>query len=157
MRITGHQPDCLPYTGFFARMLEADEFLVVEHVQFEKKSWQSRNRIAGPYGVVLLSVPVRTKGRFHQACSQVEVAEPRGRWRDKHWQSMLGCYGSAPHFARHGPFFEALYQQTWDRLVDVNLAIIRYLAACFAIETPLLLSSPMQLTGRKTELLAQMC
>lgn len=157
MRLAGHQPDHLPYPGFFARMLEVDEFLIVDHVQFEKKSWQSRNRIAGAQGQTLLSVPVRTGGRFHQSCSQVETASPEGRWRTKHWRSLLACYRSAPHFSQHAPYFEALYTRRWDRLVDLNMAIIHYLRRCFAIETPMARTSSMNLTARKTALLAEMC
>ncbi|WP_158678618.1 WbqC family protein [Streptomyces sulphureus] len=157
MRLAGHQPDYLPYPGFFARMLEVDAFLLVDHVQFEKKSFQSRNRIAGPHGQTLLSVPVRARGRFHQACAEVETADPEGRWRTKHWRSLVACYRSAPHFARHAAFFESLYARRWELLVDLNLAVIRYLRRCFAIETPLSRSGPLGLTGRKTALLTEMC
>jgi hypothetical protein len=157
MRIAGHQPDHLPYLGFFARMLMVDEFILVDHVQYEKKSWQSRNRILGGHGPVLLSVPVNTHGRRHQAIDAVAIADPAGRWRTKHWRSMVQCYRRAPFFAAHAPFFEAVYQQTWTRLVDLNLTLIDYLRRCFAIDVPMRRSRTMGLTAAKTGLLVQMC
>ncbi|MEU1762956.1 WbqC family protein [Micromonospora sp. NPDC005652] len=157
MRLGGHQPDYLPYGGFFARMLMVDTFVIVDHVQFEKKSFQSRNRVAGPAGETLLSVPVRTHGRFTQAIVDVEISEPNGRWRTKHWRTLQQCYRSSPGFTRHAPYFEQLYRTPWHRLVDLNLAIIDYLCRCFGITTPRVRSGGLGLTGRGTTMLVQMC
>jgi hypothetical protein len=157
MRVGGHQPDYLPYGGFFARMLMVDAFVIVDHVQFEKKSFQSRNRVAGGGGVTLLSVPVRTHGRFTQPIADVEISEPDGRWRTKHWRTMQQCYRGSAGFARHAPFFEELYRASWQRLVDLNLAVIEYLCRCFGIATRRLRSAGLGLTERGTGMLVQMC
>ncbi len=157
MRIAGHQPDYLPYTGFFARMLMVDTFVLVDHVQFEKKSFQSRNRVAGNSGPVLLSVPVRSRGRFTQSIMDVEIAEPAGRWRTAHWRTLEHCYGKAKAFELHAPFFERLYQCGWKRLSDLNITIIEYLCCCFSIATPRRRSSVLGLTSRKTALIVDLC
>jgi hypothetical protein len=161
MRVAGHQPDYLPYGGFFARMLMVDRFVLVDHVQFEKKSFQSRNRVAGAAGLTLLSVPVRTAGRFAQSIADVEVAEPEGRWRIRHWRTIEQCYRGTPGYARHAPFFEELYRRSWLRLVDLNLTVIEYLCRCFEITTPRLRSSTLRLAvlpgAGKSDLLLQLC
>jgi hypothetical protein len=154
LRTAGHQPDYLPYGGFFARMLMVDAFVLVDHVQFEKKSFQSRNRIAGD---VQLSVPVRTHGRFTQPIAAVEIAEPEGRWRTRHWRSLQQCYAKAGAFSRHEPFFADLYSRAWTRLVDLNLVIIEYLCRCFGIDTPLVRSSALAVGRPGTELLVELC
>lgn len=157
MRLAAHQPDYLPYGGFFARMLMVDAFVLVDHVQFEKKSFQSRNRVAGNGGVVLLSVPVRSRGRFTQSILDVEIAEPGGRWRMAHWRTLQQCYGRAECFQQHASFFEWLYQSSWTRLVDLNLAIIEYLCKCFGITTPRYRSSELAVSAGGTGLLAELC
>jgi len=157
VRIAGHQPDYLPYGGFFARMLMVDAFVLVDHVQFEKKSFQSRNRVAGGGPPILLSVPVRTSGRLNQSIADVRVADPEGRWRRAHWRTLAQSYRRTPGFARHGPFFEDLYGRPWHRLLDLNLAIIEYLCRCFGITTPRHRSSGLRLAARRTGLLVQMC
>lgn len=157
MRVAGHQPDYLPYVGFFARMLMVDRFVIVDHVQFEKKSFQSRNRVAGSAAPTLLSVPVRTAGRFTQSIADTEVAEPEGRWRVRHWRTLQQCYRDTPGYARHAHFFEELYQRSWRHLVDLNLAVIEYLCRCFDVRTPRLRSSALQLTAAKSALLVQLC
>ncbi|MEU4792150.1 WbqC family protein [Micromonospora tulbaghiae] len=157
MRLAGHQPDYLPYGGFFARMLMVDRFVLVDHVQYEKKSFQSRNRVAGSGMVALLSVPVRTSGRFAQPITTVEISEPDGRWRMKHWRTLQQCYRGSPGFARHAPFFDDLYHRSWSCLVDLNLSVIEYLRHCFAIPTAVHRSSGLGLSERRTTLLVELC
>ncbi|MDJ0875044.1 MAG: WbqC family protein, partial [Desulfobacterales bacterium] len=47
-----HQPDFMPYPGFFHRLLNADMFVVLDHVQFlrNSKSWHHRDLIKSPQG-----------------------------------------------------------------------------------------------------------
>ena len=59
MTITAiHQPEYLPWLGFFKKMMNSKLFILLDDVQFEKKSWQSRNRIRTVNGTTFLSVPV---------------------------------------------------------------------------------------------------
>lgn len=155
--LAGHQPDHLPYLGFFARMLEVDEFVLVDDVQFERKSWQSRNRIRGRGKPILLSVPVATKGRFAQRIDEVEIAAHQPRWAEKHWRSLVHCYGRSPYFAEHHAFFHDTYRRRWTRLVDLNLHLIEYLCAAFELPWPRPRTSELGLRGRKTELLVGLC
>ena len=48
------QPTYLPYLGYFDLIAQADVFVFLDDVQFERKSWQQRNRIGGPNGSRLL-------------------------------------------------------------------------------------------------------
>ena len=41
------QPTFLPYVGFFALMDYVDEFVFLDNVQFDKRSWQQRNYLKG--------------------------------------------------------------------------------------------------------------
>ena len=48
MLLTGHQPNYLPYLGFFEKLVRADFFLVVDNVQFVKRGpfgWIHRNKV----------------------------------------------------------------------------------------------------------------
>jgi hypothetical protein len=51
------QPTYLPYLGYFHLIAEADVFIFLDDVQFARRSWQSRNRILGAGGEVMLSGP----------------------------------------------------------------------------------------------------
>ena len=45
MILVGHQPEYLPYIGFFNKIIHADKFVLVDNIQFNKISWQNRNKI----------------------------------------------------------------------------------------------------------------
>ena len=46
MILAGDQPDYLPYIGFFHKMSNCDSYMIVDHVQYSKKSFQNRNQIS---------------------------------------------------------------------------------------------------------------
>ena len=62
MLLTAHQPNYLPYPGFFQKIAAADEFLVVDTTQFVKRGpfgWIHRNKIRTPNGPIWLTLPVK--------------------------------------------------------------------------------------------------
>ncbi len=161
MILTGHQPNYLPYLGFFHKIASADAFVIVDTVQFVKRGpfgWVHRNRIRTPNapGWMWLSVPVLTSGRFTQPILEARI-DPHPPWRRKHWRSLQLSYARAPHFAEHAPFFEALYAKEWERLSDLNEAVIRYLAGAFGLQVPIHRASDLQPEGQATALILDLC
>ncbi|KAF0135222.1 MAG: hypothetical protein FD145_48 [Candidatus Saganbacteria bacterium] len=156
MLIAGHQPEYLPYIGFFIKMMLCDEFVIVDHVQFNKKTWQNRNRIQTAQGELLLTVPVLSKEHFHQAINEVRINNNEN-WQRKNWQSIMLNYKKAPFFDIYKGFFEDLYSKNWEMLAELNEAIIRYIAGQLKIEKKVLKSSELGITGQKTDLLIDLC
>ncbi len=162
MILTGHQPNYLPYLGFFHKIAKADAFVLVDTVQFVKRGpfgWIHRNRIrsSGPEGWMWLSVPVLTSGKFDQSIQEARI-DDRSAWRRKHWRSLQLAYGRYPHFAEHAPFFEALYAREWERLSLLSEEIIRYLMKAFGLSTPFHRASDLAgLQGRAGDLILDLC
>lgn len=157
MRVAGiMQPTYLPWMGYFELMDQSDVFVLLDDVQFNRKSWQQRNRIKGPNGEVLLTVPVITSGRDRQRIDQVEV-DARQPWAEKHRRSIELAYGRCPHFDRYFPAFESLYAREWRRLLDLNRAFITALRDLLGIPTPLTLSSDLGTTGQGNAHIVEIC
>ena len=57
-RIAIMQPTYLPWCGYFGLLDYVDQFVFLDNVQYSHRSWQQRNRIKGPSGEILLTVPV---------------------------------------------------------------------------------------------------
>ena len=57
-----HQPDFLPYLGFFHRLLKSDMYVILDNVQFlnGSKRWHNRDKIKTPQGVRWLTVSVKS-------------------------------------------------------------------------------------------------
>ena len=147
MIVTIHQPEHLPWLGFFDKMRQCDVLVLLDTVQFARRDFQNRNRIKGSDGAVWLTVPVASRGKYDQAIEDVEIVNDYD-WRRKCWNAMQHSYGKALHFAEHRPFFEALYEREWTRLVDLNVAIIRHLAEQLGIGTSLVTSSELGIRER---------
>jgi len=156
MILSGHQPEYLPYPGFFYKMLKADKFILVDHVQFEKKNFQNRNKIQIRDGSIWLTVPVITKGKRFQKINEVEINNELP-WAENHWKAIMLSYKNTPFFEEHADFFEQLYKKKWVKLVDLNLEIIKYIAEQLEIKKELLLSSDFDFKKNKDELLVEMC
>lgn len=159
MILVGHQPEYLPYIGFFAKAARADKFIFVDHIQFLKKSFQNRNKVRvapGSEGWAWLTVPIITASKRFQKINEVEI-DNSTRWNEKHWKTILLNYKNTPFFSVYKDFFEDLYAKKWIRLVDLNEEIIRFLFKAFGINIPVFSSSEYNFKGAKTDLLIEMC
>jgi hypothetical protein len=153
MRIAIHQPQFLPWLGYLDKIDRAGLFVVLDSVQFKKNEWQNRNRIRTAAGWQWVTVPVLHD--FGQRIQDVRI-DQKTDWRAKHLRALDIHYARAPHRAALDGL-RAIYGQPWERLADLNLAVIRWLLDGFGITTPLRLSSEMQLPEEPTERLIAIC
>ena len=56
-----HQPDFMPYLGFFDRLLKADVYVVFDNVQYVRgcRSWTARDKIKTLSGEKWLSIGIK--------------------------------------------------------------------------------------------------
>jgi WbqC-like protein len=161
MILTGHQPNYLPYPGFFEKVMRADLFLLVDTVQFVKRGpfgWIHRNRILGPAptGWSWLTVPVLTHDRYHQSIHEARI-DNRLPWRRKHWRTIEERYRHSPGFPDYAPALSAIYERSWDSLGELNEALIREFLGFLDIRTPVKRLSDLSSGGKATELIINFC
>lgn len=151
-----HQPECLPWLGFVDKVRQADLFVLLDCVQFEKSYFQNRNRIRTATGPEWLTVPVLTKGRSAQAIKDVRInrAEP---WERRHRRALELHYAGAPFYDRFAGGLAALYEQKWERLADFNEAVIRWIIAAFGLDRPFARASTLGVAGKRSALLRDIC
>ncbi len=109
-----HQPNYLPWLGYFAKMARADVFVFLDDVQFSKQSYINRVQILGNDGARWLTIPVRVS--LGQAINEVRPA--KADWVRAHLDTLRGFYKTAPSFKSVWPDINALY----GRLSDDDLA-----------------------------------
>jgi len=158
MIVTIHQPEHLPWLGFFDKIRQADLFVMLDHVQYRRRYFQNRNRLRGSEGVVWVTVPVKVKGKYDQPINDVRIDnEGSPRWREKCRHSVEHCYRRAAYYSDHSAFFESLYMKDWARLVDLNETIIRYLLSALGIHVEIVKSSVLPVSSEKGELMLEIC
>lgn len=157
MIISANQPYFAPFPGFFYKALLSDVLIILDEVQFPHgTTWISRNRFKNDQGALWLTIPVRKKGLGDQQINRVRICYER-RWPRKHLESLKSAYGNAPYLGDHLGFIEALLAARFEKLTDLNLAVISYLMNCLQIQTRLVLLSELGVKARGTQLLIEIC
>ena len=154
MIIAIHQPQYLPYAGFFDKIDKADIFVLLDDVQFKKNEWQNRNRIPNSQGWQWLTVPVKYK--FGQKICEIEINN-QTNWMNKHYQALLTNYNQSPVFKEFQSFFKNVYEKSWRKLSSLNIYLIENLKKFLEIKTDLILSSELGVSGKKTVRLVEIC
>jgi len=158
MIISIHQPEHLPWLGFFHKMYLSDIFVLLDNVQYRKNYFQNRNRIKTKEGFSWLTVPVLTKGKSYQLINQVEINYTDNNWQKRIWNSIKQNYSRAPFFADFGPALQKLYCDShWDKLVDLNSSLIKTVTAWLNIKKDLIFASSLDIEGYSTDLLLKIC
>ena len=149
-----HQPQFMPWLGYFDKMDQVDCFVLLDQVQFKKNEWQNRNRIRTAQGWQYLTVPVLHE--FPQRLDQVRINNQTD-WRRKHVQALETHYGKAPHYGRYAPLFLELLARDWERLSLLNEAVLSALAGAFGITTPIVRASQFEAREEQTGRLVDLC
>ncbi len=157
MVVATHQPIFLPWPGLFFKAAKADVLVLLDRVQFPLgRGWMTRNRLKSEQGELWLRVPVHKKGRGLQRIDEVELFEAAD-WRGKHLRGVRQNYARAPYLEDYLPQLRAIYEADHRRLVDLNLALIRFLMAALNLDVDLRLQSQLGVQGRGTALLVHVC
>ena len=67
------QPFFLPWIGYFEMIDASDIFILLDDVQFAKRSWHQRNKIKGANDIIWLTVPVHSKSKRFQKIKDVSI------------------------------------------------------------------------------------
>jgi hypothetical protein len=155
--VAGHQPNYLPWLGFFDKMFSCDLFIIEDSVLLENEGFIRRNSIKGCNGPIWLTVPQEHVGD-QIPINKVHIStHNRSGWRKKHWLSIKYNYCKAPFWSDFKEFFEDAYNREWQNLVDLNMHFINGFRSFFGIETRLVLSSGLHASGKKNELIIAQC
>lgn len=155
MILVAMQPTYLPWIGYFDLLDQADVFVLLDDVQFSRRSWQQRNRIKTPRGLEFLTVPV--KQRSGQLIKQAEISDIR--FVDKHLRTIERHYNRAPFFSEfsQGLRDEYRFEKHRGNVASLNEGLIRWLAASIGIGSPIVRSSDSPAHGKRSNYLVSLC
>ena len=140
MIVAVHQPQYLPWLGYFEKIVRADVFVLLDTVQFKKNEWQNRNRIKTAQGSQWLTVPVRYK--FPQLINEVPINHTV-KWQHKQRQAILSNYRKAPCYSYLEDLFEELFSRAWNFISPLNIWVVRRLTQALGIDTPIHVASEL--------------
>ena len=155
MKIGIHQPNYIPWVGYFHKILLSDVFVFLDNVEYTS-GVSNRNKIKTRDGWMWLTVPTKRSNRSHSKVSEVLVDNSK-KWQKIHWNSIKTYYGNAPRFKEFEPFFQSFFSKNWEKLSDMNMFFITETSKMLGIEGKFLKASDMDLEGARTDLLINIC
>lgn len=132
-----HQPDYLPWLGYFNKIASVDTFIFFDTADFSKGGFHERNKIKTTTAWAYLTIPIPHQSLFK---SLNETLLPENiKWANKHWRSLEHCYGRTLYWNAYKDFFKNLYTQidSFKTLSDLNIEIITYMCRAFGLKTKL--------------------
>lgn len=156
MLITIHQPEFMPWAGFFNKIARADQFVILDSVKFQKNYFDNRCRIKQNGEAKWVTVPVQ--GRDAGLPIKDVLIADAGAWERKAFNAFFFNYGKAPFWKDHAAFLEALFAPgRWAKLAAMNEAIIEHV--CHYLELPWRArrSSEMGVDSKGSQLVLDLC
>jgi hypothetical protein len=155
MKVAIHQPHYLPWLGYLAKWAQADVFIFLDTVQYERNGWQNRNRIKTKDGPQWLTVPVSAP--LGTTIAEVAI-DARQDWARRHLRAIELAYARAPWADRYRPELRAFYERKWTALAPLAVASATWLAGAAGVQTPARLASELGVTVTDpTERLVALC
>jgi hypothetical protein len=152
MIIAIHQPNYLPYLGFFDKMMKADVCVIYDDAQFNKGDFQHRNRIRIYHGWKWLAVPVeKTRICITDINIRNDVKINNMKWSDTHFKEIYDNYNKTPYYAEYEEELRKIYNGVYNRLIDLNMKLIRFLMTSFDIDTKLVFSSGYNFKSKSSQ------
>ncbi len=156
MRISISQPTLFPWIGYFNIIKNSDIFVFFDNVKFEKRSWQMRNRIKDISKERDDFAWIRIPTRLEKTDTLIKdvLIDNAQDWKKKHLNAFKAYYGKS---FEEISFLKEMYQEDWEKLSEFNIEFITRCCKFLDIKTTLMRASKMDATGKKSQLLLNIC
>jgi hypothetical protein len=156
MIISVHQPQYIPWLGYFDKIARSDSFVFLDNVQYKEREFQNRNKIRTKDGSIWLTVPVISKGEGRQNIRDV-VIDNEIAWQRKHLGSLRSAYSKAAFFDKYYQYFETILAKDWGNLNDLNIEIIKFVLNELSISTPITFESELKIETMSSQSIVDIC
>ncbi|AJC86769.1 WbqC family protein [Campylobacter sp. RM16704] len=149
MQIAIMQPTFLPWMGYFQMINQVDYFILLNDVQFEKQSWQSRNKIKSQNNELFITLHVK-KCPLKSKIQDIELIKNQ-KFRIKILKTLKQNYNKSINFQKYYPLIENILLNSTN-LCQTNIELIQLFLKILKINTPLYKSSELNLTPKSKDL-----
>lgn len=153
MLVAIHQPNYLPWCGYFAKLAAADCFVILDDVALPRgRSYVSRTQVLGMGQTQWMSIPLQRT--LSSSIGHVQFAD--SRWPARHARTLQERYGRSPFGSAVLPPILALYDDPGEYLATFNLRLLRAVVALLDIDTRLVQASELGRPGHGSQHLADL-
>ncbi|MEG0547101.1 MAG: WbqC family protein [Oscillospiraceae bacterium] len=154
MIVSIHQPDYIPYIGYFYKIAQSQKFIFLDDTQYSNDNMHQWNKIKTPQGECRIKIPVEHK--FGDNINEVRTRDEL-KWKEKHLKTIEMNYSKAKYFADVFPKFKELVIANYSNLADMNIAINTWICNEFGFNVEFYRSSDMNIHTAKEERVIDLC
>tara|TARA_B100000795_G_scaffold237931_1_gene198782 strand:+ start:601 stop:1314 length:714 start_codon:yes stop_codon:yes gene_type:complete len=151
------QPTYLPWMGYFGLIDASSKFIFLDDVQFDRRSWQQRNKIIINKKEEYLTIPIIKKGKRDQLLKDTLINNKE--FYKNHLKSIYYSYSKTKFFKNYFKHLESLSRpiNSQNNLSDINILLIKSISNFIGISSEFLKSSDLNQSGKKSDKLINIC
>lgn len=146
MTVSIHQPNFIPWLGYFYKIYHSDVFVVLDDVEYTKNSYINRNLIKTQHGVKWLTIPVMYSGKSNEFIKDIQIHNFM-KEKKRILKTIQMVYSKAPFFDNFFPRLQQILMKNTNSLALINSLIIEWLINLFAFPTKIIYSSTLNIEG----------
>lgn len=133
--------DCefFPCWDWFSRFMDEEKVSLEQYEYFVRTSYRNRAYVAGPNGVICLSVPLEGGRNQRKIMKDIRVCNDEN-WQALHWKTLGACYRRSVYFEYFEEELRPFYKKEFKFLLDANLESLRLLLRLFQLKKDITLS-----------------
>lgn len=149
MKVAIMQPYFFPYIGYFSLLHAADMFIILDTVQFQRKSWMTRNKIITLKGQSsYIKLPVK-KAPLDTLIYQMEINNEVD-WKETLSNQLL-VYKKAPFYTETMDIVKDIISEDTNKLVDINKKILLEISNYLRLDCEIAVFSEMGIEVEKVD------
>ena len=154
MIISIHQPNYLPYPGFFHKVSHSDVLIVQDVTKFDER-FSNRNKIISSTEWTWLTVPIK-KNHKDYLLKDVQIFNDL-KWNKVHRKKLESAYNKSNFFNKYNTDLNLILEQKWEMLLELNMTIIKKINDWLKIKTKIIYESELGIEGEATNRLINIC
>ena len=155
-RVVGiHQPNFMPWLGYFYKIAQSDIFIFLDDVQFIKTGSNYTNRVSLNIGGESkpITIPVKRSSGL-QDINMTKILDER--WKKKLIGTIQANYAKSKYFKENREFIFELINFKSDNLAAYNMNFIKSISKKLAFDTRFIESSKFKLHTKSTQRLIEL-
>lgn len=159
MIVAIHQPNFIPWLGYFQKIKMADIFILYDTAQYSKNSFINRNKILIAGQLKWFTIPVQYRHHSTDSIGNILV-NPKNLRLNKISKTLRQEYQTSSFFDRYFPDFMNLLSKKREPfyLADLNSEIIKWFCLQWKIDTEIVRASGLNVEANNaTQHIVDLC
>ncbi len=149
-----HQPNYIPWPGYFYKIYQSDVFVFLDDVQFSNEGMHCYHYLKTPKGPLRLKIPVvQTLG---DKIADVKIRNEID-WVGNHLNQIYLYYNKAKYFDEVYADYKALTEEPQVFLADLNIKIVEFICRKLGISLNYIRSSQLNICSSRSQKIIDIC